>query len=110
ANSRLTAESLPGGWPEHICRTTHSRYPFAQGGKRHIRGQRHRGISRITQVELPKEKSKIREVFFCECMVNCSCSQHVWLQRALKDRALPHSARSLRASFTRETRWNVVHV
>ena len=44
-----------------------------------------------------ERKSKIREVFFCECMVNCSCSRHVWLQRALKDQALPHSARSLLA-------------
>src|SRR5437867_8508240 len=108
-----------------------------------MRGQRHRGMSRITQVQLLKgcsfpimqinktprptvgadlscpqpiyrpsggvplsdlfcsrmswPKSKIREVFFCECMVNCSCSRNVWLQRALKDRALPHSARSLLA-------------
>jgi len=42
-------------------------------------------------------KEQDQRSFFCECMVNCSCSRNVWLQRALKDRALPHSARSLLA-------------
>lgn len=55
-------------------------------------------------------KEQDQRSFFCECMVNCSCSRHVW-RRTCPQRPGVAAFRTLTpGTFTCETRWNVVHV
>src|SRR5258708_14098361 len=55
-------------------------------------------------------KEQDQRSFFCACMVNCSCSRHVW-RRTCPQRPGVAALRTLTpGTFTRETRWNVVHI
>src|SRR5229473_3868219 len=97
------AQGKPGGrrdMRQPVSLTDEERqhlHMFVHRGKANARSQRGYTRYSIHAACCERAKEQDQRSFFCECMVNCSCSRHVWLQRALKDRALPHSARSLLA-------------